>query len=203
MTTLTRMASRNNHVVMLYADTEFTDFIQTDLISIALVGTKDTPEFYGEITDYRKEDESEFVKAQVLPLMANTPAVLSAGTSYVKSTRQATALALLNYLESVIQQNPDAYYVHVCVDYSTDYALLLDLLYDLKDTDATDRVSTVLGVLRGMLIAEDLANVQSKLPQAVSTIAENNFIVNNVNMQHHALIDARVNRDVHALSSTL
>lgn len=58
--------------LLVFVDTEFTDFIQTDLISIGLV-TEDGREFYAERNDYRREDCSDFVVAEVLPLLHRVP----------------------------------------------------------------------------------------------------------------------------------
>jgi len=52
----------------IFVDTEFTDFVQIDLISIALV-SEDGREFYAERNDYRAEDCSDFVREAVLPLL--------------------------------------------------------------------------------------------------------------------------------------
>lgn len=58
--------------LLVFVDTEFTDFIQTDLISIGLV-TEDGHEFYAERNDYRREDCSDFVVSEVLPLLHRVP----------------------------------------------------------------------------------------------------------------------------------
>lgn len=52
--------------MLVFVDTEFTDFIQIDLISVALVGD-DGREFYAERTDYCRADCNDFVRAAVLP----------------------------------------------------------------------------------------------------------------------------------------
>lgn len=48
--------------MLVFLDTEFTDFAKHDLISLALV-TEDGREFYAERTDYRKNECSAFVLA--------------------------------------------------------------------------------------------------------------------------------------------
>lgn len=58
--------------MLIFLDTEFTDFVQIDLISIALV-TEDGREFYAERTDYSREDCSDFVRAAVLPNLGRFP----------------------------------------------------------------------------------------------------------------------------------
>lgn len=54
--------------MLIFIDTEFTDFVQIDLISIALV-TEDGREFYAERNDYRREDCIDFVRAAVVPML--------------------------------------------------------------------------------------------------------------------------------------
>ncbi|MFI4939763.1 MAG: hypothetical protein ACHP7O_05405 [Burkholderiales bacterium] len=54
--------------MLIFIDTEFTDFIQIDLISIALVA-EDGREFYAERIDYFQEDCNQFVRETVMPLL--------------------------------------------------------------------------------------------------------------------------------------
>lgn len=58
--------------MLIFIDTEFTDFVQIDLISIALV-SEDGREFYAERTDYSHEDCNEFVRVAVLPMLGRVP----------------------------------------------------------------------------------------------------------------------------------
>lgn len=58
--------------MLVFFDTEFTDFIQIDLISVGLVA-EDGREFYAERNDYRQEDCSDFVREAVLPLLRRFP----------------------------------------------------------------------------------------------------------------------------------
>ena len=53
--------------MLVFLDTEFTDFKSPDLLSLALV-SEDGREFYCERTDYSLEDCSVFVRETVLPL---------------------------------------------------------------------------------------------------------------------------------------
>ncbi|WP_426356268.1 hypothetical protein ACP26O_00100 [Burkholderia sp. R-40] len=50
----------------IFVDTEFTDFIDCDLISIALVA-EDGHEFYAERTDFDHHACSAFVREAILP----------------------------------------------------------------------------------------------------------------------------------------
>ena len=49
----------------VFVDTEFTDFIDCDLVSVALVAD-DGREFYGERSDFDRASCREFVRAAVL-----------------------------------------------------------------------------------------------------------------------------------------
>lgn len=60
--------------LLVFLDTEFSTLARSDpeLISIgmAAVGASD---FYAERTDYRRDDTSEFVRAEVIPLLGKIP----------------------------------------------------------------------------------------------------------------------------------
>lgn len=58
--------------MLVFLDTEFTDFSRPDLISIALV-CEDGREFYAERTDYHRDACSNFVRETVLPLLGGVP----------------------------------------------------------------------------------------------------------------------------------
>lgn len=58
--------------MLIFLDTEFTDFHRPCLISIALVA-EDGREFYAERTDYNHKACSEFVEETVLPLLGRVP----------------------------------------------------------------------------------------------------------------------------------
>ena len=58
--------------MLVFLDTEFSDFAKPDLISLALVA-EDGREFYAERTDYRQNECSAFVQEIVLPLLGRVP----------------------------------------------------------------------------------------------------------------------------------
>jgi hypothetical protein len=58
--------------MLAFLDTEFTDFVRPDLISIALVG-EDGQEFYAERDGYYQTDCSGFVRQIVQPLLGRVP----------------------------------------------------------------------------------------------------------------------------------
>jgi len=97
--------------LIAFLDCEYTDPVDIDLISIALV-TENGAEFYAERSDYRKEACSEFVHVAVLPL-------LDAPASRVL-TREQLAVDLRAWLTALPGE------VAICADDRTDYELLDD-----------------------------------------------------------------------------
>ncbi|PRX34379.1 uncharacterized protein DUF5051 [Paraburkholderia sp. BL18I3N2] len=99
----------------LFVDTEFTDFIDCDLVSIALVAD-DGREFYGERSDYDRASCNEFVRAAVLSQLGQYP-----GRVF---TREALRAALVAWLDQFADK-PDRV---LCFDYGGDWELLCELL---------------------------------------------------------------------------
>jgi hypothetical protein len=73
----------------LLVDTEFTDFIDCDLISITLVAD-DGREFYGERSDYDDVSCTAFVREAVIPQLGRYPRRIF--------TREALRAALLAWM---------------------------------------------------------------------------------------------------------
>jgi len=61
--------------MLIFLDTEFTDFIDCELISIGMVSEDGTHEFYAERTDYPDDWCSDFVREAVLPQLGKIPGV--------------------------------------------------------------------------------------------------------------------------------
>jgi hypothetical protein len=102
----------------VFVDCEFTDFIDCDLISIALVADDDR-EFYAERSDFDLASCSEFVRAAVLPQLGQYP-----GRVF---TREGLRTALLNWLDQFADE-PERM---LCFDYAGDWELLVDLVGDV------------------------------------------------------------------------
>jgi hypothetical protein len=96
--------------VILFLDTEFTDFLAPELISLALVA-EDGREFYAERSDFDRWKCSDFVQETVLPRLIGTPAV-------VKRTDE-----LRESLAAWIRQFDDGTPAYVAFDYSADWIL--------------------------------------------------------------------------------
>jgi hypothetical protein len=73
--------------MLVFLDTEFTAFVRPDLISIGMVA-EDGREFYGERTDYRNEDCSDFVRQTVLPLLCRVPGAACSRPELTRRVRQ-------------------------------------------------------------------------------------------------------------------
>jgi len=99
----------------IFVDCEFSDFIQCDLISIALVAD-DGREFYGERSDYDRASCSEFVRAAVLPQLGQNP-----GCVFTREALRAALVAWLAQLDSESERL-------LCFDWFGDWELLCDLL---------------------------------------------------------------------------
>jgi|SRR5450830_119308 len=99
----------------IFLDTEFTDFIDTQLISLGMV-TDSGDTFYAEIP-YMDDACSAFVREAVIPLLGQVPnsqyAVDDLGTK------------ILTWLE-IVHTGEQA--VDVCFDYQTDWDLFSDVL---------------------------------------------------------------------------
>ncbi|WP_247561928.1 3'-5' exoribonuclease [Ralstonia solanacearum] len=98
-----------------FVDTEFTDFIDCQLISVAIVG-EDGREFYGERTDFELSACSEFVRAAVLPQLGQFPG------------RSMPAAQLRDELVAWLLAVPAKPKPVLCFDYQGDFDLVLDLL---------------------------------------------------------------------------
>ncbi|WP_341677251.1 hypothetical protein [Niveibacterium sp. SC-1] len=74
--------------MLIFLDTEFTDFIDCDLISIGMVSEDSKYEFYAERNDFRQDWENPFVKDAVVPLLGEFP---SAACSRSELTQRLSA----------------------------------------------------------------------------------------------------------------
>ena len=99
----------------LFLDTEFTDFIDSELISIGIVD-ENGREFYAEITDFPRERCSDFVNATVIPLLGQY-------SDTVTGPADLVAHRLVDWLEEYRVGGAT-----VSIDYATDWHLFLDLL---------------------------------------------------------------------------
>lgn len=97
--------------VLVFFDTEFTDFINCDLISIGLVTESGEAKFYGERNDFRVDWCSDAVRFNILPMLGGVPSL----------SRAELRAELDHWIRSL-----DGHVQFLC-DSSTDWELLVDL----------------------------------------------------------------------------
>jgi hypothetical protein len=95
--------------MLIFLDTEFTDFAQPELISIGLATTSG-PDFYAERDDYPRERCTPFVIDEVIPLLGRVP------------NAACDASELTNRLRDWFEQLPEP--AIVLYDFETDWTLL-------------------------------------------------------------------------------
>jgi 3' exoribonuclease, RNase T-like len=155
--------SSDGVVVLVFLDTEFTDFVKPDLISIALVA-EDGREFYAERTDYRHDDCNDFVRETVLPLLGR---VHGAACSRSKLTKR---------LHGWFDLLPEP--AIIVYDFETDWGLLADAM--LGHTDSKPPAN----------FGEPLHLENSSITHPVFERAQNYTYIQDW-PPHHALADAR------------
>lgn len=95
--------------MLVFLDTEFTDFTQPELISIGLA-TSGVPDFYAERNDYPSDRCTSFVLTEVIPLLGRVP------------DAPCNAHELANRLKVWFDQLPEA--AIVLYDFEVDWHLL-------------------------------------------------------------------------------
>ncbi|MDE1712701.1 3'-5' exoribonuclease (plasmid) [Chromobacterium amazonense] len=153
--------------MLVFLDTEFTDFIQIDLISIGLVA-EDGREFYAERNDYRREDCSSFVVAEVLPLLNRVPGA--------KCSSAHLGFRLREWFSSL--EGP----ITLVFDYPSDWELLVDTLRGDLLAELPENLSETL------LIGHDIVS-DKKFQEAYESSFGRDW------PRHHALADARALRN--------
>jgi len=113
----------------LFLDTEFTDFIDCELLSIGIV-SEDGREFYGERNDVDLTRCSDFARVAVLPQLGHA-------SDFVGSEDELSA-ALKKWLEQFKPLAP----VLVSVDYPMDWELFT---YLVRDADLLTMPSWIKG----------------------------------------------------------
>ncbi len=146
--------------MILFFDTEFTDFLDIELISIGLVSEDGHHIFYAERSDYRAVACSEFVRQAVVPLLGKWPDRIF--------TREALSRDLYSWLASLHGR------VILACDSAHDRDLLLDALE---------------GELPTNVLARPLS-LASYHTDPVFNAAESKYFQDNGVTRHHALHDA-------------
>lgn len=163
--------------MLVFADTEFTNFQNSKLISIGAVA-ENRQQFYAVDKNYQPSECSEFVIEQVIPL-------LSMHCDNCSSTIDDISVRFIDFINKL---NCD--HVDIVIDYPGDY-VLIDQLIDhnvqlLKRTINYKMYSQVLFELGNA----DYHQAESTYQQIANRI-EQSFDKDYI--RHHALADARAN----------
>ena len=110
--------------MLLFIDTEFTDFLNIDLISIGLISEDGRHQFYAERTDFCYDWCNDFVRSAVWAHLGKDPAA--------KVHREQLRERLANWFDTL----PVA--VTIACDSYTDYELLLDALEGNRPAKVAD-----------------------------------------------------------------
>jgi len=113
----------------LFVDTEFTDFIDCELLSIGIV-SEDGREFYGERNDVDLTRCSDFARVAVLPLLGREAPIIG--------SEQHLSDHLKLWLEQFRPTSP----VIVSVDYPMDWELFT---YLVRDTETLNTPAWIKG----------------------------------------------------------
>ena len=149
--------------MLLFLDTEFTNFMQPRLISLALVGEGGF-EFYAECNDFSIPTCSSFVRATVLPLLGRVRgAACDEGT-------------LMRRLRKWFEALPETAMV-IC-DYGEDEALLMQAVVGREFRSPPEKLGQIL-VLDTSIISDPIFDSARKLAFSEDW------------PPHHALADAR------------
>lgn len=164
--------------MLLFADTEFTDFETLSPLSVALVSECGNHEFYVEISDC-SAPPSDFVQKIVLPLMD--------GGAALASYSEASA-RLSSWLDALPDPAPK-----IIVDYEGDWSIIRAMLIHARHSVIPSALMLFPAFLNaclergisGLEIAHDAA-------QKMPALMEPHFIDDP--RRHHALVDARATR---------
>lgn len=156
----------------IFLDTEFTDFKDSDLISLGLVTEDGTKEFYVEIADFNEMMSSDWVRKIVYPLLQKGKYAM----------RRADAAKALDDFISTIQDPV------IVVDYYTDWHLFMGLITEANPTPKLQGLNTADALKECVAARYSQAN-DHMLERAYRTMMVTEDICYRI--RHHALMDAR------------
>lgn len=162
----------------IYIDTEFTNFIHPDVISIGLVA-ESGKSFYGENSEYRKSGMNQFVREVVLPLLKPVECAMP---RYVLGAR------IRDWLKSFSED------IWICYDYYLDRALLHELIGDsiyIEDyVDTRLELYQYYDYICKQLRKDFDVEFYSSIKMRFKILFEGYFHKNPKEFRHHALADA-------------
>lgn len=152
-------------LTLVFIDTEFSDFINTEILSLGAISSRDGSKFYYERNDFDLKICSDFVRYEILPMFGKTSCI---------GNKQQMADALRQWLN-----NLDGEKIVVVFDYYADWELFCDLLED----DLGSKI-------QGGALLQDVC--KEAMPNVLVNAVEDYFDVN-PSGRHHALHDAEAN----------
>lgn len=170
---------------LLFIDTEFSDFVEKKLVSIALVSP--TEKFYAENSTIKAQECSVFVQEHIFPLLE--------GGVYAKSYENLAG-SLYEWLETMPADTV------IIGDYQGDWTIMARLLTEGDTRGLPGNIKGFENVF--MLLAQELAhhyNVQTlarhekqakEVDQVFNKFIEK-WLMDNRKIAHHALDDAQAN----------
>lgn len=175
----------------IFIDTEFTDFIGSQLISFGAVTEDGKHEFYVEITDYDTRIQSDFVKENIVPLLNHE----KYGMTFMKAS-----VALWTWLVNLPYEA-----MEISIDYHTDWELFKGLLFEdlpknlapqphylLRDLRLRGSVIDTNAILSGT--AAEGTNYVSATTMFHYQTSRRKYFEQATGKQHNALVDAHANR---------
>lgn len=173
--------------IRIHVDTEFTDFIACDLISIGCAADNGQ-DFYGENLQFNQNLSSTFVKENIYPLLK--PEKFGA-------SRTELSARLWEWIEDLPCDS-----VIITVDYPTDWILMKDLLdVPHPKISAVHHVFTNMSewakstiLTEGEFDGYRYEKFRERLVACFYRGFTDHFDKNPDEIRHHALADARANR---------
>lgn len=170
---------------LIFIDTEFTDFINIDLISIGAITEDGEHEFYAELKDYDVKASSGFVQHTVEPML---------DLNKYGMTRVEASARLFCWLEELGDN------FAICPDYFGDWELIADLLevfpgnIHVKPVMLHTHLDSQISKKAKELQTPDYAWFFGNAKREYTEGFLEYFLRNPQPMQHHALADAKANR---------
>jgi hypothetical protein len=151
--------------MLIFLDSEFTDFIDCELISIGMISEDGQQEFYAEISDYDPAKASRFVQEAILPLLGTDPAAIC--------TKAELRVRLWSWFATLPRQ------VQIACDSHHDRDLLWDALYEGLPAN----------------LDREVMNLRSLIDTTVFNDEVVLYHGHTARPWHHALHDARAHRE--------
>lgn len=168
----------------LFVDTEFTDFVHMDLISVGIISEDGKHEFYAEISDFSRVECSDFVVEVVLPLLEGGACL---------APYDVVSARLNAWLQNL---GDDFQFV---VDYSGDWTLVNELLRATRRDINKGLPKVVCAMLvpffdftcmeRGIHMPNDVNR-----RKGVLVTAQEDYFNHADSRQHHSMVDAKALR---------